>query len=92
MTDTTGTTRPRRRDATWLVALGAALWGSDALLRIPLVGTYPASTIVFLEHVVSVLVTLPWLLPALRGESGPADDVDSSTRHLLELYRGAQEG
>jgi DME family drug/metabolite transporter len=64
---THGTTAPRRRDATWLVALGAALWGSDALLRVPLVGTYPASTIVFLEHVVIVLVTLPWLLPALRA-------------------------
>ena len=63
---TQGTT-PRRRDATWLVALGAALWGSDALLRIPLVGTYPATTIVFLEHVVIVLVTLPWVLPALRA-------------------------
>lgn len=63
---TQGTT-PRRRDATWLVALGAALWGSDALLRVPLVGTYPAATIVFLEHVVIVLVTLPWVLPALRA-------------------------
>jgi len=58
----------RGRDATWLVALGAALWGTDALLRIPLVDrSYPASTIVFLEHVVIVLVTLPWVLPALRA-------------------------
>ena len=68
---THGTTRRRRRDATWLVALGAALWGSDALLRLPLVDrSYPASTIVFLEHVVIVLVTLPWVLPALRAFSG----------------------
>lgn len=63
-------TPPRRRDATWLVALGAALWGTDALLRIPLVGTYPAATIVFLEHAVIVLVTLPWVLPALRAFTG----------------------
>ena len=68
---TNGTTPRRRRDATWLVALGAALWGSDALLRLPLVDrSYPASTIVFLEHVVIVLVTLPWVLPALRAFSG----------------------
>ncbi len=56
-----------RRDATWLVALGAALWGTDALLRLPLVGSYPAATIVFLEHLIIVVVTLPWLPPALRA-------------------------
>lgn len=60
-------TRPAHRDATWLVALGAALWGSDALLRLPLSQQYAASTIVFLEHLVIVAVTLPWLLPALRA-------------------------
>ena len=54
------------RDATWLVALGAALWGTDALLRLPLSQQYPATTIVFLEHLVIVAVMLPWLVPALR--------------------------
>ncbi len=63
------TTPARRvhRDATWLVALGAALWGSDALLRLPLSQQYAATTIVFLEHLVIVAVTLPWLRPALRA-------------------------
>lgn len=54
------------RDATWLVALGAALWGTDALLRLPLSQQYAATTIVFLEHLVIVAVMLPWLVPALR--------------------------
>lgn len=60
---------PRRahRDATWLVALGAALWGSDALLRLPLSQQYSAATIVFVEHLIIVAVTLPWLLPAVRA-------------------------
>ncbi len=72
-------TPPRRRDATWLVALGAALWGTDALLRIPLLGaSYPAATIVFLEHLVIVLVTLPWVLPALRAFAGASGRTQAS--------------
>ncbi len=54
------------RDRTWLVALAAALWGSSALLREPLVGVVDASTIVLYEHLVIVLVLSPLLLPALR--------------------------
>jgi hypothetical protein len=30
------TSNNRIRDLTWLVALAAALWGTDALLRLPL--------------------------------------------------------
>jgi drug/metabolite transporter (DMT)-like permease len=50
-----------------MVALAAALWGTDALLRLPLTGTYSAGTIVFVEHLIIVAVTLPWLVPALRA-------------------------
>lgn len=57
----------RRRDLTWMVALAAALWGTDALLRLPLTGTYSAATIVFVEHLIVVVLTLPWLLPAARA-------------------------
>lgn len=57
----------RRRDLTWMVALAAALWGTDALLRLPLTGSYPAGTIVFVEHLIIVGVTLPWLAPAVRA-------------------------
>jgi drug/metabolite transporter (DMT)-like permease len=54
-------------DRTWLVALAAALWGTDALLRAPLAGALPASTIVFWEHVIIVVVLVPLLPAALRA-------------------------
>jgi drug/metabolite transporter (DMT)-like permease len=55
-----------------LVAVAAAMWGTDPLLRKSILSV-PASTIVFGEHVVLVLLTLPLLLPALRavGAAGP---------------------
>jgi drug/metabolite transporter (DMT)-like permease len=55
-----------------LVAVAAAMWGTDPLLRKSILSV-PASTIVFGEHVFLVLLTLPLLLPALRavGAAGP---------------------
>jgi drug/metabolite transporter (DMT)-like permease len=50
-----------------LVAIAAALWGLDALFRRPLAHSTGVSTIVFGEHVVLVLVALPFLLPALQA-------------------------
>lgn len=54
-------------DRTWLVTISAALWGTDGLLRRPLSGQVSASAIVFWEHLVIVLVLLPWLPSALRA-------------------------
>lgn len=56
-----------------LVAVAAALWGSDPILRKPLGGDTTATTIVFGEHVVLVALTLPFLVPALRAvwKAGP---------------------
>ena len=48
-----------------LVSAAAALWGTDALFRRPLAQSTHATTIVFGEHVVLVLVTLPFLLPTV---------------------------
>ena len=45
------------------IAIAAALWGTDALLRKPLAESTQAATIVFGEHLVLVLLTLP-LIPA----------------------------
>jgi drug/metabolite transporter (DMT)-like permease len=50
-----------------LISVAAAMWGTDALFRKPLAQSTSATTIVFGEHVVLVLVTLPFLLPALRA-------------------------
>lgn len=49
-----------------LVAGGAALWGTDAVFRRGLALELPAATVVFLEHVVLVAITLPLLV---RGRS-----------------------
>jgi hypothetical protein len=50
-----------------LVALAAAMWGTDPIIRKPLSSSTSATTIVFGEHVVLVLLTLPLLLPAFRA-------------------------
>jgi drug/metabolite transporter (DMT)-like permease len=55
------------RDRTWLVAVAAALWGADGLLRAPLAGALPAATVVFWEHLFAVLVLLPFLPSAFRA-------------------------
>jgi drug/metabolite transporter (DMT)-like permease len=52
-----------------LVALAAALWGTDGVFRFWLSVELPATVVVFLEHVVLVVLCLPFLIrvgPALR--------------------------
>ena len=63
------TRRPavRGRDATLLVALAAALWGLDGLLRKPLATELSAGTVVLWEHVIAVLVLAPRLPAAWRA-------------------------
>jgi drug/metabolite transporter (DMT)-like permease len=57
-----------------LIAVAAALWGIDPIIRKTMSGTTSATTIVFGEHVILVLCTLPFLLPALRSvvRAGPS--------------------
>src|SRR4029453_15099181 len=50
----------------WLVALGAALWGTESAWRIPLNNLFDAEVIVFWEHVLILLTFLPLLLMQLR--------------------------
>jgi drug/metabolite transporter, DME family len=50
-----------------LVAVAAAMWGTDPIIRKPLSFSTSATTIVFGEHVLLVALTLPLLLPALRA-------------------------
>lgn len=54
-------------DRTWLIAIAAALWGTDALLRQPLAGQLPPATIVFWEHLLIVVVLVPFLPSAVRA-------------------------
>jgi drug/metabolite transporter (DMT)-like permease len=42
-----------------LVALGAALWGTDAVLRVPLLEVMPPPAIVLSEHLVLLLYSVP---------------------------------
>lgn len=50
-----------------LIAVAAAMWGTDPIIRKTMSGTTSATTIVFGEHVILVLCTLPFLVPALRS-------------------------
>jgi drug/metabolite transporter (DMT)-like permease len=56
-----------------LIAVAAAMWGTDPILRKPLGHTTTSTTIVFGEHVILVVLTLPLLLPSLRAliKAGP---------------------
>src|SRR5437016_14106529 len=46
----------------WLVALGAALWGTESAWRIPLNDLFDAKVIVFWEHALILLMFLPLLV------------------------------
>jgi drug/metabolite transporter, DME family len=50
-----------------LVAAAAAMWGTDPIIRKTMSTTTSATTIVFGEHVILVLCTLPFLVPALHA-------------------------
>jgi drug/metabolite transporter, DME family len=50
-----------------LVAVAAAMWGTDPIIRKTMSFGTSATTIVFGEHVILVALTLPLLLPALRA-------------------------
>jgi drug/metabolite transporter (DMT)-like permease len=45
-----------------LIALAAFLWATDALFRVPAVAGISATTIVWFEHALSVVLLLPFLL------------------------------
>jgi drug/metabolite transporter (DMT)-like permease len=67
--------RPRPRHAThgpWLVALGAALWGTESAWRIPLNNLLDAPVIVWWEHVFILAMFLPILVLGL-GELRKVD-------------------
>ena len=59
-------TQARTSDRTWLIALAASFWGVSSIWRGPLSQQYPSLTVVFWEHLVLTLLTLWWLIPALR--------------------------
>lgn len=42
-----------------LVAVGAAMWGTDGILRVPLLEVASPSQIVLLEHLVLLLYSVP---------------------------------
>ena len=50
-----------------LIAVAAAMWGTDPIIRKTMSGSTSATTIVFGEHVILAGLTLPLLLPALRA-------------------------
>lgn len=55
----------RARYGHWLVGIGAALWGTESAWRIPLNKLFDAPVIVFWEHLLIVLMFLPFLVSRL---------------------------
>lgn len=55
------------RDRAWLVALAAAMWGLDGVLRQPLTETIAPATIVLWEHLIIVILLTPALPAAWRA-------------------------
>lgn len=60
-------TRPARRDATLVVALAAAMWGLDGLLRKPLATALDPGTVVLWEHIIALIALAPFVPRALRA-------------------------
>jgi drug/metabolite transporter (DMT)-like permease len=50
------------RAGPWLVALGAALWGTESYWRIPLAKAFASDVIVFHEHVILVALLFPLVI------------------------------
>lgn len=55
------------RDRTWLVAIATAMWGTDALWRMPLATSLPTTTVVLCEHLIVTLLLVPLLPRAWRA-------------------------
>lgn len=70
-----------------VVAAAAALWGTAGLFRGGLVGDLPATTVVFAEHLILVVLTAPLLLRGLRRAR--AAFTSSDTVSLLVIGVGA---
>jgi drug/metabolite transporter, DME family len=60
----------RRVSAFLLIVVAATLWGTSGVLRSQLTLELPPATVVFHEHLLLVLFTLPWLPRALRTFRG----------------------
>src|SRR3954466_8670965 len=74
----------------WLVALGAALWGTESAWRIPLNDLFDAEVIVFWEHVLILILFLPILIPQL-GEL-PKIDRRSWGYLIFSAFAGSAVG
>jgi len=68
--------RPTSSAGFGLVALGAALWGTDPLFRQGLALNLPASVIVFVEHLLPVVILVPLVVRGLRRARGTFDRKD----------------
>lgn len=55
------------RDRTWLIAIATAMWGTDALWRMPLATSLPTTTVVLCEHLIVTLLLVPLLPRAWRA-------------------------
>ena len=52
----------------FLIAIAALLWATDALFRLPTMSELTPTFIVLMEHLICVLVLLPWMFFKMRKE------------------------
>jgi DME family drug/metabolite transporter len=74
----------------WLVALGAALWGTESAWRIPLNDLFDAEVIVFWEHVLILLMFMPLLV--LRLAEIPKIDARTWGYLIFSGFAGSAVG
>src|SRR4029434_5235934 len=75
---------------TWLVGLGAALWGTESAWRIPLNELFDAKVIVFWEHVFILIMFLPILISRLHEI--PRGRARTCGFLILSVFAGAAVG
>lgn len=56
------TSSSRKLAGPLLVTLAAFLWATDALVRYPAIDSVDPSLIVFVEHLLAVIILLPWMI------------------------------
>lgn len=59
----------KQGNSLFLVAIGASLWGTDAVLRLPLLSSLSSWQIVFLEHLTLALFSIPVFIIKWRSFS-----------------------
>lgn len=62
------TQKPQALQGPALVGLASLLWATDGLVRYPVTGSVDPSIIVFVEHLIALLILVPWITLKYRKQ------------------------